>query len=96
MLGTVTIDGLMETPPWAALVEWFLAGRGGVRQPAAYRAQTALLVAGPLFLAVLYLAVMAMMARIVRRISQLWGMFCLLVPIAIAYHLAHYFSILMV
>ena len=100
MLGTVTIDGLMETPPWAALVEWFLAGRGGVdANPAAYGAlQTALLVAGPLFLAVLYLAVVAMMARIARsNIPGLGGMFVLsLVPIAIAYHLAHYFSMLMV
>jgi hypothetical protein len=100
MLGTVTIDGLMETPPWAAVVEWFLTRRGGVdANPAAYGAlQTVLLVLGPLLLAGLYLAVVAMMARIARsNISALGGMFVLsLVPIAIAYHLAHYFSMLMV
>jgi hypothetical protein len=100
MLGTVTVDGLMETPPWAAVVEWLLAGNGGVNtKPLAYMTlQTALLLAGPLLLAALYLAVVAMMARIARsNISDLAGRFVLsLVPIAIAYHLAHYFSLLMV
>ena len=99
MLGTVTVDGLLETPPWVALVEWFLTNRGGVDNPAAYAAlQTALLVGGPLLLAGLYLAVVALMAGIARsNAAALAGMFVLsLVPIAIAYHLAHYFSMLMV
>ena len=60
--------------------------------------QTVLLIAGPLLLAGLYLAVIATMARISRsNIADLGGMFVLsLVPIAIAYHIAHYFSLLMV
>ena len=100
MLGTVTVDGLMETPPWVALVEWFLTSHGGVdANPIAYAAlQTALLVCGPLLLAGLYFGVVTMMARIARsNISALGGIFVLsLVPIAIAYHLAHYCSMLMV
>ena len=100
MLATVTVDGLMETPPWAAVVEWFLANSGGVdANPAAYGAlQTALLLAGPLLLAGLYFAVMFMIGRIAQsNVADLGGMFALsLVPIAIAYHLAHYFSMLMV
>ena len=100
MLGTVTIDGLMETPVWVAAVEWLLAGRGGViSNPATYAAlQTAMLLAGPMLLAGLYLVVLAIMAWIAQaKISVLGGMFVLsLVPIAIAYHLAHYFSLLMV
>ena len=49
MLATVTVDGFMEMLPWAALVEWFLASRGGVdANPAAYGAlQTALLISRP-------------------------------------------------
>ena len=100
MLATVTVDGLMETPPWAAVVEWFLADSGGVdANPAAYGAlQTALLLAGPLLLAGLYFAVMFIIGRIAQsNVADLGGMFALsLVPIAIAYHLAHYFSMLMV
>ena len=67
--------------------------------PAAYGAlQTALLLAGPLLLAGLYFAVMFMIGRIAQsNVADLGGMFALsLVPIAIAYHLAHYFSMLMV
>ena len=52
----------------------------------------------PLLLAGLYFAVIVMMARIERsNVEYLGGMFVLsLVPIAIAYHIAHYFSLLMV
>ena len=66
MLGTVTVDGFMETPLWAAVVEWVFAGPGNVdANPWLYMAmQTALLIAGPLTLAGLYLVVIALMARI--------------------------------
>jgi len=98
MLGTVTVDGLMETPLWAAVAEHLLARRGGIdANPGAFMLLlTALLVAGPLLLAGLYLAVVATMAMIGRvSIKALAGMFVLsLVPIAIVYHLAHYFSLL--
>jgi hypothetical protein len=97
MLGTVTVDGFMETPLWAAAVEGLIGNPGTGVDPKAYMLiQSALLVAGPLLLAALYLTAIALMARIARmRVSVLAGLFVLsLVPIAIAYHLAHYFSLL--
>jgi hypothetical protein len=97
MLGTVTVDGFMETPLWAAAVEGLIGSQGtGVNSNAYMMLQSALLIAGPLVLAALYLIVVAMMARIARsRIEDLAGLFVLsLVPIAIAYHLAHYFTLL--
>jgi hypothetical protein len=58
--------------------------------------QSILLIAVPLLLAMLYLGVVAVMALITRvGIAELAGLFVLsLVPIAIAYHLAHYFNLL--
>lgn len=99
MLGTVTVDGLMETPLWASTVELLLtssdAGAASLRTYSLLA--TALLVVGPLLLAGLYLCVIALMARIAGgAFAALAGLFVLtLVPIAIAYHLAHYFSLLM-
>jgi hypothetical protein len=97
MLGTVTVDGFMETPLWAAVVEWVFASPGSSHtDPSIYMAlQTALLIAGPLILAGLYLTVIALMARISGlQTVNLSGLFILsLIPIAIAYHLAHYFSL---
>jgi hypothetical protein len=64
--------------------------------PGVYMAmQTALLIAGPLTLAGLYLGVIALMARISGlKTANLSGLFVLsLIPIAIAYHLSHYFSL---
>jgi hypothetical protein len=97
MLGTVTVDGLMETPLWAAVVERVSTAPGGVdANPWAYMAmQTALLIAGPLTLTGLYLVVIALMARMSgQKLANLSGLFVLsLIPIAIAYHLSHYFSL---
>ena len=97
MLGTVTVDGFMETPLWAAAVERVFASYGSVdANPWVYMAmQTALLIAGPLMLAGLYLVVIALMARISGlKLANLSGLFVLsLIPIAIAYHLSHYFSL---
>lgn len=100
MLGTVTVDGLMETPLWASTAELLLtASDAGAASLQAYSLlATALLVAGPLALSVLYLSVIALMARMAggKGFAALAGLFVLtLVPIAIAYHLAHYFSLLM-
>ena len=99
VLGTVTVDGFMETPLWASVVEWILSADD--LKPANSRAYmtlaSALLVAGPLLLAALFLATTSIMARIARdpQPAPLAGLFVLsLVPIAIAYHLAHYFSLL--
>ena len=97
MLGSVTVDGFMETPLWAAAVERVFASYGSVDANSwMYMAmQTALLIAGPLMLAGLYLVVVALMARISGlKLANLSGLFVLsLIPIAIAYHLSHYFSL---
>jgi hypothetical protein len=97
MLGTVTVDGFMETPLWAAIVERVLANPGSIdTNPWTYMAmQTALLIAGPLTLTGLYLVVIALMAQISgSKPANLSGLFVLsLIPIAIAYHLSHYFSL---
>ena len=97
MLGTVTVDGFMETPLWAAAAEGLIGNPGTGVHPTAYMMmQTMMLAAGPLLLAALYLTTVAMMARMTRLpIGPLAGLFVLsLVPIAIAYHVAHYFSLL--
>jgi hypothetical protein len=90
MLATVTVDGLLETPLWLQLAE--LMSRARLPSP-----PTLLLVAGPLLFAAAYAAVIAAMARLAGgRVTDLAGRFVLsLVPIAIAYHLAHYLSFLL-
>jgi len=94
VLGTVTVDGLMETPAWAALVDQLIGVQPSTGAAASYMTlQTALLVAGPLLLAALYLTAVALMGQ--SPVTRLAGQFVLsLVPIAVAYHLAHYFSML--
>ncbi len=93
VLGTVTADGLMETPLWVGLIEGWFADPAGVMM-----AMSALLLLVPLALAALYLATMAGMARLTGADTwKLAGWFVLsLVPIAIGYSLAHYFSLFMI
>jgi hypothetical protein len=83
-----------------AAIEQLLASRGGVdvNATAHMLLMSALLVAGPLVLAGLYLGVVVVMARMAgSSVAALAGLFVLsLLPIAIAYHLSHYFSLLMV
>jgi hypothetical protein len=58
---------------------------------------SAMLIAGPLILSAFYLAAIGLMKRMAggATLAALSGTFVLtLVPIAIAYHLAHYFSLL--
>lgn len=96
MLGTVTVDGLMETPQWAAFVAWALNGASADGDQVRYMImQTSLLIAGPMMLAAFYLLATTIMARTSRSsFKETSGLFALsLVPIAIAYHLAHYFSL---
>ena len=97
MLGTVTVDGFMETPLWAAVVGRVLTDSGSVdANPWVYMAmQTALLIAGPLTLTGLYLVVIALTTQIsAAKPAKLSGLYVLsLIPIAIAYHLSHYFSL---
>jgi hypothetical protein len=94
MLATVSVDGIMETPQWSATVDWALSGPAA--QSLSYAAlQTMLLVVGPIILGCLYLATAALMAELSgAKFADVAGLFVLsLVPIAIAYHLAHYFSL---
>ena len=93
VLGTVTADGLMETPLWVGLIEGWGGGPVGLMM-----AMSALLLVVPASLAALYFATMAAMARLSGANAwKLAGWFVLsLVPIAIAYSLAHYFSLFMI
>jgi hypothetical protein len=101
MLATVSVDGFLETPPWAALMERLTPPprspleRGS---PPLWPA-TALLGIAPAAFAAIYLATVRSMVSIVPAsppASILAGRFVLtLVPIAIAYHLAHYLSFLL-
>lgn len=104
ILATVTFDGFRETPLWADVFEWSLdsplAGlaAGGINVPALVTSLG--LVAFPLLFAVIY----AVFCRATvwaagtgpapGQIAQAFIM--TLVPIAIAYHLAHYISLLLI
>jgi hypothetical protein len=93
VLGTVTADGLMETPLWVGLLERF-----AITSSALLIALSALLLLVPLVLGALYFLTIGVMAWLTGATTlNLAGWFVLsLVPIAIAYSLAHYFSFLMV
>ena len=99
VLATVTVDGFLETPAWAAVAE-FMAGVLPAGSAAALLPPTLLLIVGPIVFAATYGVVIIAMARIMRLPKSSWlslaGRFVLsLVPIAIAYHLAHYLSFLL-
>ena len=89
LLAAVSFDGFMETPLWAALA---VQVGGPAWLPAAG------VVAAPLLFLVVYLVACRLMAWCGRTSSATWhiaGAFVMtLVPIAIAYHLAHYVSFL--
>jgi hypothetical protein len=109
MLSTVTFDGILETPPWATLAEASLASPGFTGRAASLGVapypllQTLGLVAVPVIFASLYLTVAAGMAIAARRsgaqatAGEMARLFVLtLVPIAVAYHLAHYLTYLLI
>lgn len=109
MLATVSFDGILETPPWAGLAESALAAEGFAALAAALGLapypllQTLGLAAAPLVFAGLYFVVAAGMAACARRagaritVSETARLFVLtLVPIAVAYHLAHYLTYLLI
>jgi hypothetical protein len=89
MLATLTVDGLLETPAWLSAAE--VIARAGLPS------STLLLLVGPLVFACSYAAVVVAMSHLAgRSVADLAGRFVLsLVPIAIAYHLAHYLSFLL-
>ena len=103
MLATVTFDGLRETPVWAELLARLSPAGDPVSDAVWYAAGTAGLVLLPGVFAVVMLGVGAAMARLTRgdarpgSASELARLFVLtLLPIAFAYHLAHYLSYLLV
>jgi len=93
LLATVTFDGILETPSWAALAAWF-ASRGVDSAPLA----TLGLVGLPLVFLGIYLVTIALASRLARgsrSVGELAGWFVTtLVPIALAYDVAHNLSFL--
>ncbi|OGA29985.1 MAG: hypothetical protein A3I65_01185 [Betaproteobacteria bacterium RIFCSPLOWO2_02_FULL_68_150] len=101
MLAAVSFDGFIETPLWAAILEYYappaqdLASDSGAARA---WVQTAGVIGAPL----LFVAVYLVFARLIAwggearvPVTRTAGLFVLtLVPIAIAYHLAHYLSFL--
>jgi hypothetical protein len=101
MLAAVCLDGFMETPTWGGILETFAPpAQGLASDDDAARAwvQTAGVIGAPL----LFVAVYAVVCRLIALAAsarvpatRIAGQFVLtLVPIAIAYHLAHYLSFL--
>ncbi|MGH6945925.1 MAG: hypothetical protein ACREDZ_01240, partial [Kiloniellales bacterium] len=107
LLATVSFDGIAETPFWAGLLQWLAENRA--LRPLLLELQragfdlvqvieTLGLAAAPLIFLLVYLFVSWLTARIGGGLTTLeaaGGFVLSLVPIAIAYHLAHYFSYLM-
>lgn len=100
MLATVSFDGFTETPLWHLLRAWMYEGVIWVGRDALLVADTIALIAAPmLFLGVYYLFCILMRAMSGSALStgEFARLFVLsLVPIAIGYHVAHYFSFLFI
>ena len=101
MLAAVSFDGFMETPLWASILEYWAPsapGMAGDGDAARMWLQTAGVLGAPLLFVGVYLAFCRFTAwsgggRVPT--ARVAGLFVLtLVPIAIAYHLAHYLSFL--
>jgi hypothetical protein len=107
ILSTVTFDGFLETPAWGAVLEW--VSEDATLRPLLLALQengmnllkaikTSALVIFPLIFMVAYLMFCALMTWAGGSIPMrdVVGYFVLsLVPIAIAYHIAHYLSYLL-
>ena len=90
ILAAVSFDGFMETPAWAGLVE----ALSSPDEPAHWLRSAGLLTAPLLFL-VVYLVFCRLIAASGSTTRRIAGLFVLtLVPIAIAYLIAHYASFL--
>ena len=102
MLAAVCFDGFTETPLWAGIVEYYAPPAsipGNDDYAARAWVQTAGLIAAPLLFVAVYLVFCRLIAWAggAARVppTRIAGLFVLtLVPIAIAYHLAHYLSFL--
>ena len=102
LLSTVTFDGFQDTPWWAARVGWAFQSAPGWTSTAVTLMNTAGLIAcSTLFIGV-YLLVCSVMGRSgetaeTRSTMGVARAFAFsLVPIAFAYHLAHFFSYLLI
>jgi hypothetical protein len=109
LLATVSFDGFVETPPWAALLEWITRSET-LRAPllalqgAGVNLLALIKTVGLLAAVVLFVLAYLLFAWLVDRCSgaprglaDSAGRYVLtLVPIAIGYHLAHYLSYLLI
>jgi hypothetical protein len=100
LLSTVTFDGFTATPAWAALDGWLYAALAPLGDARLTVIGTLGLLAFPLIFVAVYLLFargMAAMGGPALSTMAVARLFVLsLVPIAIAYHLAHYFTYLLI
>jgi hypothetical protein len=98
MLAAVCFDGFMETPLWAGLLDDYASGLFGDAEAARTWIQTASVIGAPLLFVGVYLVFCRLSIWFGRArvpLMRVAGLYVLtLVPIAIAYHLAHYLSFL--
>jgi len=98
MLAAVCFDGFMETPLWAGLLEHFAPDTSGDAGATRTWIQTAGVIGAPLLFVAVYLVFCRLCiwcggSRV--PLMRVAGLYVLtLIPIAIAYHLAHYLSFL--
>lgn len=106
VLATVTFDGFSETPLWVALLQWFaeneeirplLLAIAGADIDLLNAIKTLALLAAPIIVSGFYVLTCWIAARLAGGLPTaqlIRGFAHTLLPIAIAYHLAHYFSYL--
>lgn len=100
LLSTVSFDGFMATPAWAGIEDFLYARLPGPSGPRLMVIQTVGLVAFPiLFLGIYFLVsgIMRVAGGRRRSTGELARLFAFsLVPIAVAYHMAHYLSFFLI
>ena len=104
LLATVTFDGFSDTPEWAAVLGFFLERTPALTSPyfnGLVIANTLGLLAFPLLFAALYRGVAGLMRRAAGNSGPAAGTLMAafvfsLVPIALAYHFAHYLGFLLI
>jgi hypothetical protein len=100
LLASVTFDGFTETEPWRDIYEWTTAGLGFLGDNAPITAQSLGLAVFPVVFISVYLIFSFAMSRLSGSgapASHLARAFIYsLVPIALAYHIAHFFSFLLI
>ena len=100
LLSTVLYDGLLGTPEWTAFERVLTAPLAGFGEPGAIAVRTVCLVVFWLLFLGTYRAVSALMSRAtsgIRSPQQVARSFAFtLIPIAIGYHIAHYFLFLLI